>query len=80
MYAVSGIPVEMLSQPPVTKLQQRPCKYLQAEVLALMLSTCALSLACCLPSSQALREAIAALYERLQPEQLVVCVPEEGVL
>ncbi|KAF6250599.1 aminotransferase, classes I and II [Scenedesmus sp. NREL 46B-D3] len=27
----------------------------------------------------ALREAIAALYERLQPEQLVVCVPEEGV-
>lgn len=27
----------------------------------------------------ALREAIAALYERVTPEQLVVCVPEEGV-
>jgi hypothetical protein len=36
----------------------------------------------CLPPSllQALREAIAALYDNLKPEQLVVCVPEEGAL
>jgi hypothetical protein len=27
---------------------------------------------------QALREAIAALHEKLKPEQLLVCVPEEG--
>jgi hypothetical protein len=29
---------------------------------------------------QALREAVAALYEKLKPDQLVVCVPEEGAL
>jgi hypothetical protein len=35
---------------------------------------------CLLPALlQALREAIAALYENLKSEQLVVCVPEEGV-
>jgi hypothetical protein len=34
---------------------------------------------CILPAwLQALREAIAALYENLKPEQLVVRVPEEG--
>jgi siroheme synthase len=42
---------------------------------------CPLSLLCLLPAfSQALREAVAALYDKLKPEQLVVCVPEEGAL